>query len=101
MNRRLWISAVCLTGAIGVGAAVASAQGVVSQQALPGSNYCHTKFEAIRDRTLGSRHPMLNDSSSGDIVDYYGPCDHDPLGQDEIRAQERDSRRRSIREYGE
>jgi hypothetical protein len=101
MNRRLWLSALCLTGAIGLGGGSAGAQGIVSKQAVGNSNYCHMKFESIQQRTLGSRHPALNDSDSNDIVDYYGPCDHDPLGQDEIRAQARDSWRRSIREYGE
>jgi len=53
---------------------------------MPGG-YCHLKFPAIREDTLDSDHPILQNPSSGDIMDYYGPCDHDPLGKDEIQSQ--------------
>jgi hypothetical protein len=29
------------------------------------------------------------DSTAGSMVDFYGPCDYDPLGVDEIRVQRR------------
>jgi|SRR5919198_6721511 hypothetical protein len=50
-------------------------------------NYCHMKFPAIREETLGSDHPIAKDADSGDNIDFYGPCDHDPQGKDEIQAQ--------------
>jgi hypothetical protein len=36
---------------------------------------------------------VLKDPSSGDIIDFYGSCDHDPLGQDEIASQRQDLER--------
>jgi hypothetical protein len=45
------------------------------------------KFPAIREETLDWDHPVLKDSTSGDIVDFYGPCDHDPLGKEEVQDQ--------------
>ena len=50
--------------------------------------YCHLKFPAMREDTLSWQAPIL-DPQAGDIVDFYGPCDYDPLGSDEIRVQRR------------
>lgn len=56
------------------------------------TSYCHMKFPMIREDTLFSVDPRLNESA-GNIVDFYGSCDHDPLGSDEIKAQRRVLRR--------
>lgn len=32
-------------------------------------------------------HPVLKDADSGDIIDFDGPCDLDPLGKDEIHVR--------------
>ena len=50
--------------------------------------YCHLKFPAMREDTLSWQQPIL-DQQSGDIVDFYGPCDYNPLGSDEVRIQRR------------
>ena len=51
-------------------------------------DYCHMKFPALREDSLSWEKPVL-DESAGNIVDFYGPCDYDPAGLDEIRAQRR------------
>ena len=56
---------------------------VVAQE----GDYCHLQFPAIKEGTMGTNDPQLKDWSSGDIVDYYGPCDHDPAGKDESSIQ--------------
>ena len=33
---------------------------------------------------------MLQDPREGDILDFYGPCDHDPLGKAEVQRQQAD-----------
>ena len=63
------------------------------------TSYCHMKFPMIREDTLFSVSPTLNESA-GNIIDFYGSCDHDPLGVDEIKAQRR-VLRRGIYEDGE
>jgi hypothetical protein len=70
-------------------APVGAQEGVLLKiEALPDySNYCHLVFPAIREDTLSSAQPVLKDADSGDVIDYYGPCDHDPLGKDEIASQ--------------
>ncbi|MBI4525984.1 MAG: hypothetical protein HY695_19480 [Deltaproteobacteria bacterium] len=66
----------------------------------PGANYCHLKFPAIREDTLFSTRPVLKDPRTSDIIDFYGPCNHDPLGREEIIAQ-RLQRQREIRQEGD
>jgi hypothetical protein len=63
------------------------------------TSYCHMKFPPIREDTLFSVNPLLNESA-GNIIDFYGSCDHDPLGADEMKAQRR-VLRRGVYEDGE
>jgi hypothetical protein len=48
---------------------------------------CHLRFPAIRGKTLGTDKPRLKPATTGDIIDYYGACDHDPLGKEEVESQ--------------
>jgi len=62
--------------------------GVIFAEALnKGGTYCHLHFPAIQPNTLSSDKPLLKSKDSGDIVDFYGPCDHDPVGYDEVCRQ--------------
>ena len=95
------LSVLFLAGAMGSSiASTARAEGVISKDALAEGSYCHMKFPAIEERTLSWKRPVLKDASEGDIIDFYGPCDHDPLGREEIQSQKRDHQRRFEREYG-
>jgi hypothetical protein len=94
------LSVVVLAGAMG--SSIASAAGtdaMILKDALADGSYCHMKFPAIEERTLGSKRPVLTDARSGDIIDFYGPCSHDPLGKDEIHAQLLQLQRRRARDY--
>lgn len=79
----LWLDIAHLRGA----------QGVVSKGPVSGSGYCHLRFPAISEDTLFSSRPQLKDPKDGDMVDFYGPCDYDPLGIEQIRRQRADLRR--------
>jgi hypothetical protein len=85
---RFFLAASLLVGSSGVTSAFAAAPGVISNQVLIPGRYCHLTFPAVREETLAGNHPVLKDPSSGDIIDFYGPCDQDPLGKDEIELQE-------------
>lgn len=87
MNSKLLLATLLSAGAIGLSAMPAQADGVLFKTRLQGTNYCHMKFPAIRESTLGWNRPVLKDASSGDVIDYYGSCNHDPLGKAEVRAQ--------------
>jgi hypothetical protein len=88
-----FLGTLLLVGGLGVDSTLAAAPGVISNQVLTPGSYCHLQFPAIREETLASHRPVLKDPSSGDIVDFYGPCDHDPLGQDEISSQRQNRER--------
>jgi hypothetical protein len=82
-----FLAALLLVGSFGVSNALAVAPGVISSAASTPGSSCHLRFPAIREDTLSWDRPVLKDASSGDIIDFYGSCDHDPLGKDEIESQ--------------
>ena len=62
--------------------------GVIGAVALNrAGTYCHLRFPAIRVSTLDSKKPQLKPASSHDIIDYYGPCDYNPVGKEEVERQ--------------
>jgi hypothetical protein len=69
------------------GALVWAAEGIISQSADPAGTACHLKFPAIREETLYWDRPMLKDTTDGDIIDFYGPCNYDPLGKESVARQ--------------
>lgn len=92
------LSVLFLTGAMGLSVAPVSAEGLISKNVSTEASYCHMKFSAIDEETLGTSHPVLKDASSGDIIDFYGSCDHDPLGKDEVHNQLLQEQRRRDRD---
>jgi hypothetical protein len=62
------------------------AEGVADKARAP-VGYCHLKFPTIREDTLYTDRPVLKDPRDGDFVDFYGPCDYDPLGKDAVLRQ--------------
>jgi hypothetical protein len=97
----LFLAALLLVGGLGATSTLAAAPGVISNAVLTPGSYCHLTFPAIRENTLGSDRPVLKDPSEGDIIDYYGLCDHDPLGQDEIATQRRQAAERFDNDYSD
>ena len=76
-------------------AVIAEAQdGIISSVAIEGTNHCRLRFPAIREDTLFSSGPQLKNPKDGDLIDFYGPCDYDPLGIEEIRRQRANLRRK-------
>jgi hypothetical protein len=80
-----------LAAALLVGGFVANSNAdVVSKtESAPGS-YCHLRFPAITEESLGTDHPVLKGSDAGDIIDFYGPCDENPIGPHQVATQMRD-----------
>ena len=88
---QLLISAALVTGSLGLSVRPLAAQAVSVTFLGRSGDYCHLKFPAMREETLRGKQPMLKDD---DIIDFYGPCDHDPTGRDEIQEQEIQMQRR-------
>jgi hypothetical protein len=93
---QLSLSLLLFFGVVGYASIAASAQpqvkgvkpGVIAAMPLnKEATFCHLRFPAIVTKTLGTDKPRLRPATSGDIIDYYGPCDHDPLGKEEIESQ--------------
>jgi hypothetical protein len=63
------------------------------------AGYCNQHFPAIRQSTLGSDKPELKNSQTGDVIDYYGPCDESATGADQVWNQELDREHRRSAEY--
>ena len=96
-NIKLVVGVLFLGGAIGLGGTSVRAEGVISKEVSSEGSYCHMKFETIHEETLASSQPVLKDVD--DIVDFYGPCDHDPLGKEEIQAQKIQAQHRFAADY--
>ncbi|MDH3445187.1 MAG: hypothetical protein OEN50_14765 [Deltaproteobacteria bacterium] len=82
------LSNLLLSSTLFLGVPTAEAESVVLKTPLDLAGYCHMQFPPIRKDTLNWDQPVL-DEGSGNVIDFYGSCDHDPLGPDEIRAQKR------------
>jgi hypothetical protein len=93
-----FLAALLLASSVGASSAFAAAPGVISNTMFTEGSYCHLKFPAIREETLSWDRPVLKDPSEGDIIDYYGSCDHDPLGKDEIWSQRLQQRHEHTRD---
>jgi len=98
-NMKLVVAALLLGGAVGMTTTAARAGDVISKQVLTAGNYCHTKFESMREETLASAQPVLKDAD--DIVDFYGPCNTDPLGKEEIQAQKIEAQHRWEQDFSD
>jgi hypothetical protein len=100
MNKTNLVFALAfIAGVLGTGASFVRAQGEILKQVAEPGTYCHVKFPAIREETLSAMNPDL--TTSGDVVDFYGPCDHDPLGKDEVQSQKLQAQHRFDSEYAD
>jgi hypothetical protein len=87
-----FLAALLFTGTLGALNNAVAQDGILSKDEFAGTGYCHMKFPAIARHTLGNDQPEL--SSKDDVIDFYGPCDENPLGKDQIQAQKLDDQRR-------
>jgi len=96
-----FLAALLFTGTLGAFNNAMAEDGILSKNQFTAATYCHEKFPAIRQRTLGNEEPTLKDSSTGDVIDFYGPCDENPLGQDQIQTQKLEDQHRWEMEYSD
>jgi hypothetical protein len=94
-----FLAALLFTGALGALNNAVAQDGILSKDEFAGTGYCHMKFPAIARHTLGNDQPEL--SSKDDVIDFYGSCDTDPVGQDQIQAQKLEDQHRLDTEFSE
>ena len=80
-----FLAALLFAGTLGALNNAIAQDGVLSEDEFAGTGYCHMTFPAIAQHTLGNDQPEL--SSKGDVIDFYGPCDTDPLGKIKSRTR--------------
>jgi hypothetical protein len=98
-NAKSLLAALILLGNITASGTALAADGIISKtEDVPGS-YCHEKFPAITGRSLDSDDPVLKSQTSGDVIDYYGPCNENPVGEDQVQEQKLDSQHRWASDY--
>ncbi len=93
------LAALLLVGGLAVSGASARADDVISKTELAPDGYCHIQFPAIRPSTLNTDNPSLKRSGTGDIVDFYGPCNESPTGRDQAWSQQLDFEHRLNSDY--
>ena len=92
-----FLAAVLFTGTLGGLNNAIAEDGILQKDQFAGTNYCHLKFPAVARHTLGNDQPEL--SSKDDVIDFYGPCDENPLGQDQLQTQKLEDQHRWEMEY--
>lgn len=60
---------------------------VVHAHRLGTTNYCNLKFTPVDRATIDTGQPQQLNPMYKILVDFYGPCDYDPLGEVEIERQ--------------
>ena len=95
----LFLAALLFMGALGALNNAPAADGVLLKQEFTPGSYCHEKFPATRQSTLDADQPVLKDSATGDVIDFYGSCDENPLGKDQVHEQELEAQHRWAQDY--
>ena len=90
------LAALLFTGTLGALNNAIAEDGILSKDEFTAGSYCHMKFPAIDEETLGDDRPVLTQT---DIIDFYGPCDENPVGEDQVQAQMLESQHRWASEY--
>jgi len=93
------LAALLFMGALGALNNAMAADGVLLKQEFTPGSYCHEKFPAIRQSTLDDDQPVLKNSSTGDVIDFYGSCDESPVGKDQIQEQKLEAQHRWAQDY--
>ena len=91
-NKSLMIN-LLLASTLFWGVPLAYAEELNSEEMTPAapaelSGYGHIQSPAMREDSLAWAHPVFDDSTVN-AVDFYGPCDYDPLGIDAVKREQR------------
>ena len=94
-----FLAGVLFIGSLGAINNAMAEDGILSRDELTAGSYCHEKFPALHQSTLGGNQPALKDSSTGDVIDFYGACDESPIGKDQVWQQKLEQEHRFERDY--
>ena len=80
------LSNLLLSSTLLWGVPLAGASEIVETEVADFAGYCHMKFAPMEEATLSWARPEVSTEAEKSI-DFYGPCDYDPTGAAEIKAQ--------------
>ena len=95
----LFFAGVLFIGTLGAINSAMAADENTEKVPLSTDSYCHEKFPAIRGSTLGTDDPTLKDNDTGDVIDFYGPCNESPTGKDQQWEQQLEQQHRYQSDY--
>lgn len=72
------------SNALGTDSNAPGAKGIILKEEYAPGSYCHQKLPAIRESSLTGDHPVM---SAEETIDFYGPCNQDPVGTDQLTKQ--------------
>jgi hypothetical protein len=85
----LLLASTLFWGVSSVSAEVVGGQESIVRVPTDEPDYCHMKFPPMLEETLSWEQPVL-DEAAGNVIDFYGPCDYDPTGKDQVENQRRE-----------
>jgi len=91
------LAALLFTGTLGALNNAMAEDGILEKDQFTAGSYCHEKFPAMTEESLATNNPVLD--SSGDVIDFYGSCDENPVGKDQIQAQKLEDQHRWEHDY--
>jgi len=94
-----FLAGLLLVGSLGAVNTAIATDGVIEKVPLTADSYCHEQFPAIQGRTLDTDDPTLKSASTGDVIDYYGPCSETPTGKDQQWEQRLEQEHRYENSY--
>jgi hypothetical protein len=80
------LSNLLLSSTLFWGVPVLGAEETIVKVPADTTSYCHQQFPPMLEESLNWERPVF-DTTAGNIIDFYGSCDYDPVGRAEIRAQ--------------
>jgi hypothetical protein len=92
-----FLAALLFTGALGSINTAMAADGVISKDELATDSYCHEKFHPMTRQSLDTDNPVIN--NSGAVIDFYGPCNENPVGDDQVQDQKLEAQHRFTTDY--
>ena len=72
------------SNALGAESKATGAEGILLKQEYAVDSYCHQKLPRYGRVSLAGDHPVL---SAEETIDFYGPCNQDPLGKEQLTDQ--------------
>jgi hypothetical protein len=90
---KLFLAVLVLSGNVVATYTLAGANnipGLVTKDGVVSESHCRMQTKTSTPESFLGMPPLLNVPNSGELIDYYGPCDETPIGQSDLDTQRLD-----------